>query len=592
MKLIKIYANKPFKKIRFNSGFNVILGEPKDKKRLDRDTHNLGKSFLIQVIDFLMLKKNLTNHVFSTQRSAFPGYLFYLEIQLNSGKYLLIKRGIEYSTKISFKINASESNEFNEDLVWDHEDIAIDDAKDMLNKYLDFDVATSRIYRISLSYFLRTQKDFQDVFQLAKFNKGRHREWKPFLFELLGFDGKCLFEKYEIEEKKEKLITLISQVKEQFAPSGEQTDKIKGIIDLKSEEKKELEIRIDGFNFYLQDKKINQKLVDETDTKISSLNTIRYHMTEEISRIKESLKMDVPRINIEELKHLYEEIKIFFPNNLSKEYKELEHFNLQVSEERKKYLTIRLQELKKELEPVEKELQNLDKTKSEMLSLLKDQNSYQKFKAYQHSLAKIEAEIARLEEKMVNMGKMDELERQVEELQGEIKRKAEEIKHLIDVSNDKYREIRLLFNRIIREVLSVPAILSIKQNKEGNIEFQADIQNAENMEITSEGYGTTYKKMLCMAFDLAVLATYRKKSFYRFVYHDGALEGLDNRKKVKFLQMVKLLCQEYDLQYIMTLIDSDIPRDEQDKPIPFSDSEIILRLNDRDDSGRLFEKSF
>ena len=83
MKLIKIYANKPFKKIRFNSGFNVILGEPKDKKRLDRDTHNLGKSFLIQVIDFLMLKKNLTNHVFSTQRSAFPGYLFYLEIQLN-----------------------------------------------------------------------------------------------------------------------------------------------------------------------------------------------------------------------------------------------------------------------------------------------------------------------------------------------------------------------------------------------------------------------------------------------------------------------------------------------------------------------------
>ena len=302
--------------------------------------------------------------------------------------------------------------------------------------------------------------------------------------------------------------------------------------------------------------------------------------------------MDVPRIDMDELRCLYEEIKIFFPNNLAKEYKELEHFNLQVSEERKKYLTIRLQELKKELEPVEKELQNLDKTKSEILSLLKDQNSYQKFKTYQRSLAKIESEIARLEEKMINMGKMDDLERQVEELQGEIKKKAEEIKHLIDVSNDKYREIRLLFNRIIKEVLNVPAIISIKQNKEGNIEFQADIQNAENMEITSEGYGTTYKKMLCMAFDLAVLATYRKKSFYRFVYHDGALEGLDNRKKIKFLQMVHLLCRENDLQYIMTLIDSDIPRDELDNLVPFSDSEIILRLNDRDDAGRLFEKSF
>ena len=40
---------------------------------------------------------------------------------------------------------------------------------------------------------------------------------------------------------------------------------------------------------------------------------------------------------------------------------------------------------------------------------------------------------------------------------------------------------------------------------------------------TSEGKGTSYKKMLCAAFDMAVLETYADKSFYRFVYHDGIL---------------------------------------------------------------------
>ena len=149
-----------------------------------------------------------------------------------------------------------------------------------------------------------------------------------------------------------------------------------------------------------------------------------------------------------------------------------------------------------------------------------------------------------------------------------------------------------MFNHIIQSVLNVPAIISISQNKQGNIEFHADVQDPERMEVTAEGYGTTYKKFLCMAFDLAVLITYSSRSFYRFVYHDGALEGLDDRKKINFLNTVRDICKEQDLQYILTVIESDIPRDEMDKIAGFPDEEIVLRLHDRDDSGRLFETGF
>jgi uncharacterized protein YydD (DUF2326 family) len=592
MKLLKIYANMPFKRVRFNPGFNVILGEPKERKDRTKDTHNLGKTLLIDVIDFLLLKKITTEHLFVKHKETFIGYEFYLDILLNDGRILNIKRGVNQPSKISFRFLSTQSTESEENAAWEHENIPFKKAKEILNEFLDLDVAPSWSYRKSISYFLRKQPDFRDVFQLSKFNKGKHREWKPFLFELLGFDSTAVLEKYNIEQEKKEIESLIQQVKDKLAIGTGDSDKIRGIIDVKSEEKIGIEQKIDDFNFFLQDKEINQKLVDEIDIKISTLNTTRYSVTEEIKKIGESMAVDIPRIDVDELKLLYEEVEVFFPDNLVKQYKDLETFNYRVSEERKKYMAERLADLKQEFVALENELQTLEEMKSELLSVLKDRDSYGKFKHYQKTLAKIEAEIARLEEKLENLGKVDQLDTQITGLNEQIKMKSDTIKGLIVQGNARYTKIRREFNHIIQEVLNVPAIISLKQNKEGNIDFHADIQNPENFEVTAEAYGTTYRKLLCMAFDLAVLSVYSKQSFYRFVYHDGALEGLDDRKKINFLKMLREICMEYGLQYIMTLIDSDVPHDEVGKPTTFPDEEIVLRLHDRDDSGRLFEMGF
>jgi uncharacterized protein YydD (DUF2326 family) len=58
------------------------------------------------------------------------------------------------------------------------------------------------------------------------------------------------------------------------------------------------------------------------------------------------------------------------------------------------------------------------------------------------------------------------------------------------------------------------------------------------------------------------------------------------------LNTVRDICKEHNLQYILTVIESDIPRDEMDKTACFPDEEIVLKLHDRDDSGRLFEMGF
>jgi uncharacterized protein YydD (DUF2326 family) len=45
----------------------------------------------------------------------------------------------------------------------------------------------------------------------------------------------------------------------------------------------------------------------------------------------------------------------------------------------------------------------------------------------------------------------------------------------------------------------------------------------------------------------------------------------------------------FDLQYIITLIDSDLPKDMLDL---IEDKDICLRLNDKNNSGKLFLDCF
>ena len=139
------------------------------------------------------------------------------------------------------------------------------------------------------------------------------------------------------------------------------------------------------------------------------------------------------------------------------------------------------------------------------------------------------------------------------------------------------------------QFLSVSAVLATRVNNEGNLDFQTKIveERDANRE-TAEAEGTSYRKALCVCIDLAMLVTKAKAGFYRFVYHDGVFEGFDNRRKASLLQTARRICAEHGLQYILTVIDADLPRDERDNKVLFTDDEIVRELHDQGKTGRLF----
>jgi uncharacterized protein YydD (DUF2326 family) len=64
---------------------------------------------------------------------------------------------------------------------------------------------------------------------------------------------------------------------------------------------------------------------------------------------------------------------------------------------------------------------------------------------------------------------------------------------------------------------------------------------------------------------------------------------LDNRKRIVLLDTINEYCQNYNIQYILSVIESDLPRDDYDKKIFFDDHQVILHLHDKGKDGRLFK---
>jgi uncharacterized protein YydD (DUF2326 family) len=150
-----------------------------------------------------------------------------------------------------------------------------------------------------------------------------------------------------------------------------------------------------------------------------------------------------------------------------------------------------------------------------------------------------------------------------------------------------FSTIRLFFNEFVEEVISRKALLSVSPNRDGPLEFKAEILD-ESGNTTSADLGHTYRKLLCIAFDMALLRAHLDVKFPRFVYHDGVFESLDDRKKEKLLTVIRQYA-EMGLQPTITLIDSDLPPRDEEDDIVFGENEIVLTLHDESDQGRLFK---
>lgn len=496
------------------------------------------------------------------------------------------------ATKIAFKRHEAGHQNFSElSLVeWDHQDITFDRARELLDGILDWRTLKPWSYRRALGYLLRSQEDFREVFQLRKF-ASKHADWKPFLAHLLGFDATLITDHYAKEQELSKKQEAAQTIRKELGGSVEDISKIEGILLLKQRDAEKKQALLDAFDFRTHDKDHTKKLVDDIDERIAALNAERYSLSQNKKKVHTLLQEDQILFNPDEAQQLFSEAGVLFQGQIKKDFQQLIAFNRAITEERRGYLQEEFSEIEGELKRVNAELNALGKKRSEMISFLSSTDVFSKYKQLSDEMVTLRADITSLEHQRCHLHRLQELRTEIRNLKEEYDHLQAQIESDVEKQNsDKqslFSTIRVFFSEIVEEVIDRKALLSVAPNKEGHLDFKAEILDGSG-NATSADRGHTYRKLLCVAFDMAVLRAYLGEKFPRFVFHDGVLESLDDRKRENLLALVRRYA-DLGLQPVITLIDSDLPVRTDGDAAVFAPHEIVVTLHDESDHGRLFK---
>ena len=584
LKLVKLYSNKEaiFPEIKFHDGLNVVYATATRKTNDKKTSHSLGKSKLAEILDYMLVKKPRSGFFLKTD-DVFADFTFYLEIQTTPNLFYTIQRDVQ--GKISLysstqPINVLSSGVFS--VV--EKNLGVDAAKKKLNEGLKLSVIEDSLghMRTGLRYCIRNQEEFTNIFKV-KNTPENDLAWKPYLSGLLGINSDLIAGKYNTRDTAKRLKTAIDEL-EQIEQPSQSAAAIEAEISRLERSVSDMENDLSSFSFQKIDEEITRELVDDVGVKISDLNQSKYSIEQRIADIDESLKVDF-NFNVNDVVDIYRSIEIHLPENLVKTYEDLVSLNKKMTHGRKEHLENAKLKLIEKLSSITTELCDLSSEQERLSSLLLEKEAFKKYQKMQAIFRKDEARLSTLKERLEKLDGAANLRIRLTETKVEEEQLAEEIvKASRQSSNGVIKNIGAIFGGLVKDILGVDAYFYLRINKEGNPQFEVGISDA-----TSVYEGHSYKKVMAACFDLALLTHYSDSPYYRFSYHDGLLESLEDKVKLRLIDTWRVVAERNKLQLIVTVLDADIPENSQGSKVYFNQGEIIREFHDRGNDGRLFK---
>jgi len=593
MKLSRLYSNQPavFESIEFRDGLCAVLAEIRVPANRLLDTHNLGKTTVGELIDYCLLKGKSKDFFLFKHEARFAEFTFYLEIQLPTGEYLTIARPVVPGSRVDLMRSETSIPDVTAmgDAEWNHVGLPFVRARVLLDGIIGIDALKPWGFRKLVGYLIRSQSDYMDVFQLGKFS-GKHQDWKPFVALLVGLEAQPVIDLYDKREELNTAETRLSTLTREWGGDDVDASVIDGLISVKRRDIAAKTEVLDSFSFGEEDQRVTATVVQDTEVRIAALNEESYKIAQLSERIDESLKDQQVVFKPSDAEALFREAGVAFGDQLKRDYEQLIAFNRAITKERREALEEQRHEIAARLSDIEDELATKNSERARSLGFLRESDSLVKYKELSRELSGLQAELNTLEARRAAASRLIELRREQRVLSEEYGHLETLVESQIEAvsKNDESRfgHLRRYFTEIIFDVLGQNAIIAIRMNKAGGLEFTAEFIG-DSGTATSGDRGTSYKKLMCIAFDLAMLRTYLDVPFPRFVYHDGALEQLDPRKREKLIGVFRQYA-ELGLQPIISLLDSDLPLPLGSGKTTLDSTEVVATLHDEGEDGRLF----
>lgn len=579
-------SNNSFKDVKFNKDLNIILGKVKATNK--NDDHNLGKSKVGELIDYMLLKQPAKKTCFLYVHSVFKNYDFYLEIILYDSSYCTIKRNVE-NDYVKIKLT-DKSIKLDDDFTnWDYEFTTISDAKEQLQKLLNFNVLSEYDYRTFIHFNIRNDEQIITDKRFQKYSKIKDSLWKSQILNLLGYDASIYQEKISLEDK----ITIDNKsIKMSKSEIKTELQALKNKRIQLSAKYEELTNNYQETDFKGIDENTIYQTVNSIDAELSKLNVRKYNLTSDISNLSESIDNAIKDLDFDNAQKIFNEVNVYFSDQLKKDYRQLIEFNEKLSYSRNETTKELLATKEDELKELNKRIDEINVERSNALSILKEHEVFKKMKHISEKIANYEHQ---LKENNKRISELENLQLQHNELQ-KTKDKVKELKTSVEAYIEKYPDkletIKGHLLKLSKTVLNnCEASLNVTTNNVGNPEFDVEVLDPTTFKPIGSKDGKTYKALLTCFLDLSIAMTYSKYRYHHFIFHDSVLEGLDNRLKKAFIEELKRITKEYNIQYIFTAIEDDLKFLLENNHVETSD--IALELtDDEDSSGTLFGFNF
>lgn len=597
VKLIEIYTqdDDEFIPIEFVDGLNVIFASSLPDSQgvsLSGDgLHSVGKSFLCEMIDFILVARKSSHQLNKTQawRKFLGGKDMYLQVLSWGGDYVLIKRGLYSKVFISVSSSKFDRNQVRQDdFEFDHKGLSESGAKSLLDNVFSLYVLGGDGFRKGLGYVYRRQGGYSNTFQVKSFERGSHSLWKPFLLGLIGCERGLFEDSYELTKQiKVKREARSVLVKDSTADELDALEK-KLLESQQAEEQLQEQVRSMSFRRAIELQQEDASL--EIEARYSELVNRRWVLQEELSQISDAQGTRLS-FDIALAKQLFDDVEICFPNELIGSFNDLMHFISEVSGDRNRRLARRHEKISFEISSIDAELKGLDERREGLVSVRgEDAGSAEGYVSLVYrQLEKEKAKQARLKTLLSSRTLARQIDEQIAAVKDERKKLIDEIQaSLEDYSKSEiFSSFCDVLEDVTTSVLGRSYAVQVLLNSSGNPELEWAGMDDFNM---SEEEGATYKKLLSVCFDLSLAILHSSGGYYRFLIHDGVLEGVQFEKRSNLINFVREVLDRFGIQYIITAIEDDIVG-VADQKLEWQEGEVRRALNDGP-QGRLFSEAF
>lgn len=551
MFLRKLYSEPEdlFEEIEFVDGVNFIFGKKDNIGDKKRSMNGIGKSTLLDLIDFCLLasfSKDHSSRLYSAkEKELLTGYYIVLNFEIDK-KLFVIKRSFDKPNEVLFghdgKLETYTCNDLKLvlcDLIFKNEGYT--------GTYSD------RWLRPLLLFFLKIQKHRREKFlDPVKYIKDASvSELNQYHFFLMGIDNTLLTQNYNIQENLKQKIPALREVKRLV----EETYMVKDIADSRNEidkinreiEKLELAIK----QFHLADQYKDAETEANLITgEIKDVWYQNYSDRRKVNTYKESYELDtsLTASDIRKIESLYKELSTLLAGNIKKTLDQAINYRQQLAFSRKEFIAGEIKNLEDQILNRETSIEDLSRRRAELFGFLETREAIKDLTEAFYALSGKKKVVSDLEAKLKTY---DTFELEKLDLQKEEKALEIEIKKFIsEIQKSQVPEISKIFLEIYNAIYP--------QSKDPLFSINDKLDTDAKVEIRIEFpamYSKGKNQGRILVYDLAVLfhAIQKKINCPRFLIHDGIFDGIDKAHLVHLYEFLETKKTSIRFQYIITL---------------------------------------